>query len=312
MQKSHISAFNAFIAVAEHRNFTRAATQLGISTASLSETIRALEDKLGVRLLNRTTRSVAATEAGERLLERLRPLLAEFDAALDSINEYRDRPAGALRVIVPPIVASSVIGPLLSRFLSEYPEIRMEIVVSNKHTDIVAERFDAGVRLGQRLEHDMIAMRISGNLEHVVVAAPGYLARNGAPAAPQDLLRRPCIRYRFASGALLPWKFTVDGKVAELAVEGPLVVNEPTLAVAAATGGVGIFYGPVERLRHPIARGELTPILQGFVPAPSDAFYLYYPSRRQNPAALQALIDFLKRNAGANGNGVRRAASQVR
>jgi DNA-binding transcriptional LysR family regulator len=309
MQKSQISAFNAFIAVAEHRNFTRAATQLGISTASLSETIRALEENLGVRLLNRTTRSVAATLAGERLLERMRPLLAEFDAALDSINDYRDRPAGALRIIVPPIVASSVIGPLLSRFLAEYPEIRIEIVVSNKHTDIVAERFDAGVRLGQRLDHDMIALRISGNLEHVVVASPDYLARNGKPEAPQDLLHHACIRYRFASGGLLPWKFIVGGKIAEPAVEGPLVVNEPTLAVAAAVGGVGVFYGPVERLRHPIARGELSPILQDFVPAPSDAFYLYYSSRRRNPAALQALIDFLKRNAGANGNGARRAPS---
>lgn len=300
MQKSHISAFNAFIAVAEQRNFTRAATQLGISTGSLSETIRALEDNLGVRLLNRTTRSVAATQAGERLLERLRPLLAEFDAALDSINEYRDRPAGGLRIIVPPIVASSVIGPLLSRFLSEYPEIRMEIVVSNKHTDIVAERFDAGVRLGPRLENDMIAMRISGNLEHAVVASPEYLARGGMPATPQDLMQHPCIRYRFASGGLLPWKFSAGGKIVELAVEGPLVVNEPTLAIAAAIGGVGIFYGPVERLRHPIARGELVPILQGFIPTPSDAFYLFYPSRRQNPAALQALIDFMKRNVGAN------------
>lgn len=308
MQKSHISAFNAFIAVAEHRNFTRAATTLGISTASLSETIRALEENLGVRLFNRTTRSVAATQAGEHLAERLRPLLAQFDAALDSVNEYRDRPAGALRIIVPPIVASSVIGPLLSRFLSEYPEIRMEIVVSNKLTDIVAERFDAGVRLGPRLEHDMIAMRISGNLEHVVAASPDYLARNGTPALPQDLLHHPCIRYRFASGALLPWRFTVGGKPIELAVEGPLVVNEPTLAVAAAVGGVGIFYGPIERLRHPIARGELVTILRDFVPAPSDAFYLFYPSRRQNPASLQALIDFLKRNVGANGNGVKRAA----
>jgi DNA-binding transcriptional LysR family regulator len=309
MQKSHIPAFNAFIAVAEHRNFTRAAMQLGISTASLSETIRSLEDNLGVRLLNRTTRSVAATQAGERLLEKLRPLLAEFDAALDSINEYRDRPTGALRIIVPPIVASSVIGPLLSRFLSEYPEIRMEIVVSNKHTDIVAERFDAGVRLGQRLEHDMIAIRISGNLEHVVAASPDYLARNGTPASPQDLLRHPCIRYRFASGAMLPWRFSAGGKIVELAVEGPLVVNEPTLAVAAAVGGVGIFYGPIERLRHPIARGELTAILKEFVPAPSDAFHLFYPSRRQNPAALQALIDFLRKNVTANGNGAQRAAS---
>jgi DNA-binding transcriptional LysR family regulator len=309
MQKSQITAFNAFIAVAEHRNFTRAATQLGISTGSLSDTIRHLEESLGVRLLNRTTRSVAATQAGERLLERLRPLLAELDAALESVNEYRDRPAGSLRIIVPPIVAISVIGPLLSRFLSEYPEIRMEIVVSNKLADIVAERFDAGVRIGQRLEHDMIAMRVSGNLQHVIAASPEYLTRSGTPQTPQDLLNHACIRYRFASGEFLPWKFDIGGKTIELAVEGPLVVNDPALAVAAASGGVGIMYGPLERLRHPIARGELVPVLEDFVAAPSDAFYFFYPSRRRNPAALQALIDFLKRNVGANGSTGKTAAA---
>jgi DNA-binding transcriptional LysR family regulator len=219
------------------------------------------------------------------------------------VNDYRDRPAGPLRIIVPPIVASSVIGPLLSRFLSEYPDIRMEIVVSNKVTDIVAERFDAGVRIGQRLDHDMIAMRISANLQHVAAASPDYLARRGMPQTPQDLLHHACIRYRFASGEFLPWKFDIGGKTVELAVEGPLIVNDPTLAVAAAIGGVGVVYGPVERLRHPIARGELVPVLEGHVAAPSDAFYFFYPSRRRNPAALQALIDFLKRNVGASGNG---------
>lgn len=306
MHKAHFSAFNAFIAVAEHRNFTRAATQLGISTGSLSETIRNLEESLGVRLLNRTTRSVAATEAGERLLQRLRPLLDEFSSALDSVNEYRERPAGLLRIIVPPIVANSVIGPLLSRFLAEYPDIKMEIVVSNKLTDIVAERFDAGVRLGPRLDHDMIAIRISSNLEHVVVASPDYLSGNPPPDTPGDLLRHACIRYRFASGAFLPWKFDIEGKTVELPVEGPLIVNEPALAVGAAVSGVGVFYGPAERLRTPIKDGRLVPLLSEWMPVPSDAFYLFYPSRRQNPASLQALIDFLKRNAGPNGTAQRR------
>ncbi len=301
MHKHQLSAFNAFVAVAEHRNFTRAATQLGISTGSLSETIRALEDKLGVRLLNRTTRSVAATEAGERLLERLRPLLSEFTAALDAVNEYRSRPGGSLRIIVPPIVADSVIGPLVSRFLAEYPEIKLEIVVSNKLTDIVAERFDAGVRLGQRLEHDMIAIRISENLQHVVAASPDYLSEHAAPESPQDLLKHACVRYRFASGAFLPWKFKIEGRTIELAVGGPLVVNEPSFAVAAAMSGVGVFYGPIERLRTPIAQGALVPLLQEFMPEPSDGFYLFYPSRRQNPAPLQALIEFMKRNSGKNG-----------
>lgn len=297
MQKNQLSAFNAFIAVAEHRNFTRAATQLGISTGSLSETIRGLEDNLGVRLLNRTTRSVAATEAGERLLERLRPLLDDFNSLLDSVNEFRERPGGALRVIVPPLVATSVFAPLLSRFLSEYPDIRMEVVVSNKPTDIVAERFDAGVRLGDRLEHDMIAMRISDNLEHIVVASPSYLARHDAPQSPQDILVHLCIRYKLANGGLLPWKFEVDGKTIEMDAPGSLIVNETHLALAAALSGVGIFYGPVERLREPMTQGQLVQLLKGFMPVPSDGFYLFYPSRRRNPAALQALIDFMKRNA---------------
>jgi len=304
MHRQQLTAFNAFVAVAEHKNFTRAATQLGISTGSLSETIKHLEENLGVRLLNRTTRSVAPTEAGERLLIRLRPLLDEFDSLLDSVNEYRDRPGGSLRIIVPPIVATSVIAPLLSRFLSEYPDIRIEVVVSNKPTDIVAERFDAGVRLGKKLEHDMIALKISANLEHVVVASPDYLARRPMPETPQDLLQHSCIRYRLASGAFLPWKFAENGKTIELDPDATLIVNEPHLALAATLDSIGIFYGPTERLREPLAQGQLVQILKDWMPVPSDAFYLFYPSRRQNPAPLQALIEFLRRNAPtSNGNG---------
>jgi DNA-binding transcriptional LysR family regulator len=275
-----------------------------MSAGSLSETIKSLEESLGVRLLNRTTRSVAATEAGERLLLRLKPLLGEFDELIESVNEYRDSPAGSLRIIVPPLVATSVFAPLLSRFLSEYPDIRMEVVVSNKPTDIVAERFDAGVRLGEKLESDMIALRLSADLEHVVVASPGYLARNKGPDAPAELTGHSCIRYRLASGALLPWRFMSGNKIVEIDATGSLVVNEPHLALAAAISGVGIFYGPAERLRTPIAQGELVQILKDWMPAPSDGFYLFYPSRRQNPFALQALIEFLRRNApAANGNG---------
>lgn len=297
MQKQQFTAFNAFIAVAEHKNFTRAATTLGISTGSLSETIKNLEENLGVRLLNRTTRSVAPTEAGERLLIRLRPLLDEFDSLLDSVNEYRDRPVGSLRIIVPPIVATSVIAPLLSRFLSEYPDIRMEIVVSNKPTDIVAERFDAGVRLGEKLEHDMIALKISPNLQHVVVASPAYLAQHPAPQTPEDLMRHSLIRYRLASGSFLPWKFTVDGKTMEFDGAAALIVNEPNLALAATIDGIGLYYGPTERLREAIEQGQLVQLLKDWMPVPTDAFYLFYPSRRQNPAALQVLIEFLRRNA---------------
>jgi DNA-binding transcriptional LysR family regulator len=181
--------------------------------------------------------------------------------------------------------------------MTEYPEIKVEIVVSNKPTDIVAERFDAGVRLGEKLEHDMIALRISGNLKHVVAASPGYLARHPAPRTPQDLMNHSCIRYRLANGALLPWKFDAGEKTVELDAEGTLIVNDPHLARAAALDGVGIYYGPSERLREPIEKGQLVQLLEDWMPVPSDAFYLFYPSRRQNPAPLQVLIDFMRRHA---------------
>src|SRR5882724_2944364 len=197
MRGPELAEMNAFVAVAERRSFARAALQLGISRSRLSETISGLEARLGVRLLNRTTRSVAPTAAGERLLTRLRPLLDDLAGALDSINTFRDKPAGLLRLTVPPPVASFMLAPLLSRFLAEYPEIELEVSVDAALTDIVAGRFDAGIRMGERLERDMIALRIGEEMRAVVVAAPSYLARNPAPAAPADLDTHNCIRIRF-------------------------------------------------------------------------------------------------------------------
>jgi DNA-binding transcriptional LysR family regulator len=284
---------NAFITVAERRSFVSAAVQLGISRSRLSETIRELEGRLGVRLLNRTTRSVAPTVAGERLLAQIRPLLADFDAILDSINAFRDKPAGLLRLTVPPPVASFMLAPLLSRFLDKYPAIDLEISVDGALTDIVAGRFDAGMRAGDRVEQDMIAVRIGEEIRSVVVAAPEYLARHKRPTAPRDLGAHNCIRFRFPSGVIVPWQFEKKGRQVEVAVEGRLTVNDPELAVKAALDGVGVLYTALGYAAPEINAGRLVPLLEDWR-TPAAAIFLYYPGRRQVPVPLQAFIEFLR------------------
>src|SRR5580693_9527289 len=242
MRGPELAEMNAFVTVAERCSFAKAALQLAISRSRLSETIRELEGRLGVRLLNRTTRSVAPTAAGERLLAQIRPLLDDFDAAFDSINAFRDKPAGLLRLTVPPPVASFMLAPLLSRFLDKYPAIDLEISVDGALTDIVAGRFDAGMRAGDRVERDMIAVRIGEEIRSVVVAAPEYLARHKRPTTPRDLAAHNCIRFRFPSGAIVPWQFEKNGRQVEVAVEGRLTVNDPELALKAALDGVGMLY----------------------------------------------------------------------
>lgn len=289
---------NAFVAVAERRSFAKVAVQLGISRSRLSETISGLEARLGVRLLNRTTRSVAPTAAGERLLARLRPLLDDFAAALDSINAFRDKPAGLLRLTIPPPVATLMLAPLVSGFLAQYPAIELEVSVDAALTDIVANRFDAGIRAGERVERDMIAMRIGEVIGGVVVAAPDYLARHPRLTRPQDLEAHNCIRFRFPSGVIVPWLFEKRGKHVEVAVEGNLTVNDPELAIRAALDGVGVLYTGLGYAAPEIKAGRLVPLLEDWR-MPSTAIFLYYPSRRQVPAPLQAFIEFLRENLRA-------------
>jgi len=288
------------VEVAEHGSFTKAAGELGLTKGSLSQTIRALEESLGVRLLNRTTRSVALTEAGERILTRLRPLLDDFEAVVDSANAFRDRPAGQLRLTLPPGVQTYLIGPVLARFTTQYPEIVIEISVDATMTDIVADRYDAGIRFGKRIARDMIAVRISDKIRQVVVASPDYLARHPQPQTPEDLLSHNCIRMRFPSGAFLPWLFAVEGQIVQLEVEGSVIVNEPELLVRAALDGIGLLYMVEDYVRPMMSAQRLIAMLEKWMPPPSDAFFLYYPSRRQNPAPLQALIDFLRTNLKTN------------
>ena len=236
---------NALVAVLEQKSFTKAAKRLGLSPPRVSEMVRVLEERLGVRLVERTTRSVAATPAGERLLARLRPVLDDYQEALESINDFRDKPAGTLRLTVAPPAADFVLAPAMSRFLSLYPEISLDISVDSALTDIVAGRYDAGIRSGDRLERDMIAARVSDTMPMVVAAAPAYLARHGAPKTPQDLASHDCLRARLPSGAPFPWRFRMKRRTVEVHVEGRLTVNSPELLLKAVIDAMGLAQMPL-------------------------------------------------------------------
>ena len=293
MRGTQFAELSAFVAIAEQKSFTKAAKQLGISTATLSQAIRSLEDRIGVRLLNRTTRSVSVTPVGERLLSRLRPVLDDYESALESLNDFRDRPCGVLRITVPPPATEFLLAPVLAEFLKQYSEIRLEVSSDALRQDIVAERFDAGIRAGRRVERDMVAVRVSTDIRLVTVASPDYLARRGTLSKPEDLREHNCIRLKFLSGELLPWRFERKGKEIEVDVQGSIITNDEQLTVRLAADGVGILYAAEPYVRALTAAGKLVPVLTEWNP-PMDSFYLYYPSRRQNPAALHAFVEFLK------------------
>jgi DNA-binding transcriptional LysR family regulator len=292
MPKFGFAEMNAFVTVAERSSFAKAARQLSVSRSALSETIRALEEKLGVRLLNRTTRSVAPTEVGERLLAELRPALESFEAAVESINVFRDKPVGHLRLTVPRPAAKQVIEPILAQFLTAHPAITLEVVTDSAFTDIVRDRFDAGIRPGHRVEQDMIAVRIGEDARPTVVASPGYLAGHPRPKVPGDLREHNCFRQRFASGVIHQWDFEKRGKSLEVTITGSLI-SESDLAIRAALDGVGIARVPAIYVASHIANKRLVPLLEDWTPRSVD-FFLYYPSRRQVPSALQAFIKVLK------------------
>lgn len=303
--------FSAFIAVAEQRNFTKAARQIGISTATLSQTIRALEERLGVRLLNRTTRSVSPTEAGETLLARLKPVLDDYEAAIDSVNQFRDTPAGIVRLTVAPPAAHSVITPRLREFAQLYPDIRLEISVDVANIDIVSSQFDAGIRRESAIDRDMIAVRVSGPVRGLVAAAPSYLAAHPAPRSPQDLGDHNCLRFRLAGGAIMPWRFTRDGENFEIPVNGSLIANDVELMIAAALDGIGLIHLTRDYVRPYLADGRLVAVLEDWTSI-GDSLFLYYPSRRQVPAALRAVIDFLRSDGKARPERKKPAAAPPR
>lgn len=285
---------SAFVAVLEQKSFTKAAKQLGLSLPRVSELVRNLEERLGVRLVERTTRSVSPTAAGERLLERLRPVLDDYQTALESTYEFRDKPAGQLRLTVAPPAADSILEQAIPAFLALYPEISLDISVDSGLVDIVAGRFDAGIRPGERLEKDMVALRVTDELQIVVVASPGYLAEHGRPVTPRDLSKHSCLKFRLPSGTTFPWRFQVDGRTVDVPVEGRLTANTSSTLASAAAEGVGLFQTLRESVATELAEGRLVIVLEEYAPPPGAGFFLYYPSRRQMRPALRVLIDFLR------------------
>ena len=292
-----LNDLSAFVAVAQAGGFRDAARLGGVSASSLSEAVRRLEAKLGVRLLNRTTRSIAPTEAGARLLERLTPALGEVEAAIDVVNAFRDRPAGTLKLNVPATVARLVLPPIITPFLKAYPDIRLEVIVEDGFVDVLAAGCDAGIRYDERLEQDMIAVPIGPRVQRFATAAsPAYLDARGRPEHPRDLLAHACLRGQFASGTIPTWEFERDGEVVRVDPVGPLVVRlgaAVDLAVSAAVAGLGIIHLFEEWLRPHLDSDALEPVLTSWWQAFSGPF-LYYPGRRHLPAPLRAFIDFIR------------------
>ncbi|UIK06046.1 LysR family transcriptional regulator [Neorhizobium galegae] len=295
--KIDLGDLNAFVAVARAGGFREGARSTGGSASGLSEAVRRVEAQLGVRLLNRTTRSVVPTEAGAGLLARLTPALTEVDAALDVVNRFRDKPAGVLRLNVPVSAARLVLPAIVPPFLATYPDIRLEIVADDSFVDVLAAGCDAGIRYDERLEQDMIAVPIGPRLQRFAAAAsPAYLDRHGRPDHPRDLLGHACIRGRFTSGAMMLWEFERDGEVVRIDPTGPLIVQigaATDLAVDAAIAGTGIMLLFEDWLRPHLDNGSLEPVLEPWWQQFSGPF-LYYPGRRLVPAPLRAFIDFVK------------------
>lgn len=288
---------NAFVAVARAQGFREAARTAGTSASRLSDTVRRLEAQVGVRLFNRTTRSVALTQAGHELLARLAPALTEVEAALDAVNVFRDKPAGTLRLNVPLSAARLVLPPIVPAFLAAYPDIRLEVVAEESFVDVLAAGCDAGIRYDDRLEQDMIAVPIGPRVQRFAAgASPAYLDRHGRPAHPEALMQHACLRGRFPSGSMPPWEFERDGESVRIDASGPLVVQiggAVDLAVDAAIAGVGVVYLFEDWLRPHFESGALEPVLEPWWPQFSGPF-LYYSGRRLVPSPLKALIDFIK------------------
>ena len=294
MPRQNLNDLLAFLAVARERNFTRAAAQLGVSQSALSHTVRGLEARLGLRLLSRTTRSVAPTEAGERLLRTVGPRFDEIDAELAALSELREKPAGTIRITAGEHSAEAILWPALQRLLPDYPDIKVEIVVDYGLTDIVAERYDAGVRLGEQVAKDMIAVRIGPDMRMAVVGAPAYFAGRPPPQAPQDLTAHSCINIRLPTyGGLYVWEFEQAGRELNVRVEGQLVFNNTSLRLNAALAGFGLAYLPEDQVQTHLAAGRLVQVLGDWCP-PFAGYHLYYPSRRQPTPAFAVLVDALR------------------
>ncbi len=300
MRREELADLTAFLAVAQARSFTRAAARLGTSQSALSHTVRRLEARLGLRLLTRTTRSVAPTEAGERLLETLAPALDEIDARLSALSELREKPAGLVRITANLHAAETILWPAVARLLPGYPDIQVEISVDQALTNIVADRFDAGVRLGEQVEKDMIAVRIGPDARMIVVAAPAYLERRGAPQTPHQLTDHDCINVRLPTlGGLYAWEFEKDGRALNVRVAGRLTFNHLPMVLRACAAGHGLACVMEDAARDHLADGRLVSVLGPWCP-PFAGYHLYYPSRRQPTPAFALLVEALRYRAPAH------------
>lgn len=294
MDRRDVNDLLAFFAVAKARSFTRAAALLGVSQSALSHTISGLEARLGLRLLNRTTRSVAPTEAGERLLRNVEPRFDEIKTELTALSELREKPSGTIRITAGEHAANAVLWPRLAKLLPEHPDIHVEIVVDYGLTDIVAERYDAGVRAGEQVAKDMVAVRIGPDVRTAVVGAPSYFAHHPRPKAPQDLTRHNCINLRLPThGGVYVWEFEKDGRELNVRVDGQLVFNNLALRLNAALAGFGLAYLPEDQVRPYLADGNLVRVLADWCP-PYSGYHLYYPSRRQPTPAFALLVEALR------------------
>lgn len=298
MRPKDMAALAAFVQIAELHSFRAAASRLGVTPSALSQTMRHLEEQVGVRLLNRTTRSVSLTDAGIRLLDQLRPAFGQIGGALEDLNRQRERPTGTLRIYATPGAAAVVVAPIWERFLSTYPDVQLELRMDQAPADIVALGFDAIIGSQEHLATDMVAVRTTGPMKMVVVAAPAYLARYGHPRTPEQLLSHRCIQYRFAPDQpLFPWSFVRDGQAQRVPVEGRLILNSSELAIRAAIDGVGVIWIIEAQVRSLLHSGQLMALLEDFLPS-FDGFFLGYPSHRQISAPLHAFLGMVRHTHG--------------
>ena len=294
MKGAEFAELVAFMAVATDRSFRRAADKLGMSPSALSHMIRSLEERLGARLLNRTTRSVAMSEAGQALFDRLGPAIGDIDRAVHDVGAFQTRPRGVVRINLPRIAARLMVAPILGDFFRQYPDVRLDLVIDDSITDVVAKGFDAGIRSGDLVQHDMVSVRLTPSLREVVVGSPRYFGQRPKPRAPQDLRDHLCLTYRWSeTGKLYRWNFEGDDVAVDVDVDSLVTVNETDFLLSAALQGVGLAFLPESFVAPHVASGALVRVLEDWS-KPFAGFHLYYPTRRQMPAALRAFIDFIK------------------
>ena len=294
MARDELSVLTAFLAVAEERSFTKAARRIGVSTSALSHAIRDLEERVGVRLLARTTRSVSPTDAGEQFIARLGPALGDIRGALAHLSGLRDRPAGRVRLLVTPLAAQMVVAPKLARFAARYPDVVLDVTTTaESRVDIVAGGFDAGIHLGEFIERDMVAVRVSADQRAAIVGSPAYFASHPKPKTPRDLTAHRCVNFRHGSNGVYRWEFDKGKQSLAVSVDGPLVVDDVQTLIRAASDGVGLAFMLEAHAAPHVASGALVRVLEDWCP-PFAGYFLYYPSRRQQPPALAALVETLR------------------